>query len=544
MGIVVDKGPCPKCKEKGGDWDDDNLVRYDDGSAHCFACKYHEKGEADASLSRNHSKSKSGGPMITDFEYRPLLKRKITEETCKHFQYGVGRFNGKAVHVANYRLDGKHAQKIRFPDKDFRFLGDTKEVGLFGQNLWRDAGKMLVITEGEIDALTVSQLQNNRWPVCSIKNGASGAAKEIGQQIEWIERFDKVIFMFDMDEPGRAAAKECAAVLSPGKAFIAELPLKDANECLVAGRGSEVIDAMWGAKEFRPDGLVGIDDIIEQAEMPVEWGVPWCFPTLTEATYGRRPGEVYGFGAGTGVGKTDVFTQQIAFDITELGEHVGVIYLEQSCVETAKRIAGKVDGKRYHVPDAGHTPAELKAALQKLKGKVTFYDNFGRTDWDIVAGKIRYMVRALGIKHIYLDHLTALADPSNERESLETIMEEMAMLAKELGCIIHYISHLTTPEGKPHEEGGRVMIRHFKGSRAIGFWSYFMFGLERNQQEKDEELRKITTFRILKDRYTGQSVGKTFGLKYDEDTGILNEAPLPSKKVDAQGFKPEEDDEY
>jgi twinkle protein len=54
-------------------------------------------------------------------------------------------------------------------------------------------------------------------------------------------------------------------------------------------------------------------------------------------------------------------------------------------------------------------------------------------------------------------------------------MKEMAALANELQIIILFVSHLTTPEGKPHEEGGRVTIRHFKGSRAIGFWSHFMF---------------------------------------------------------------------
>jgi twinkle protein len=52
--------------------------------------------------------------------------------------------------------------------------------------------------------------------------------------------------------------------------------------------------------------------------------------------------------------------------------------------------------------------------------------------------------------------------------------------------MLTFVSHLATPEGKPHEEGGRVMIRHFKGSRAIGFWCHFMFGLERNQQDQDD----------------------------------------------------------
>ena len=66
------------------------------------------------------------------------------------------------------------------------------------------------------------------------------------------------------------------------------------------------------------------------------------------------------------------------------------------------------------------------------------------------------------------------------------------------------------------------MIRHFKGSRAIGFWSHYMFGLERNQQPKDDD-EKYTTFRILKDRYTGDATGKVFHITYDPPTGMLRE---------------------
>jgi twinkle protein len=299
--------------------------------------------------------------------------------------------------------------------------------------------------------------------------------------------------------------------------------MKDANDMLVAGRGKEVIEAMWGAKAFRPDGIVSVSDIIEDIKKPVQLGRPWCFPSLTEATYGRRPGEVYGIGAGTGVGKTDFMTQQIAFDVTELGIKCGVIYLEQKPAETGKRIAGKIAKRRFHVPDSGWTQDELDNTLSSLDGKVFFYDSFGETEWDVVKAKIRYMAVALKVEHIYLDHLTAMADTTNEKESLEQIMKEMAGIANELGIIIHFVSHLSTPEGKSHEEGGRVTIRHFKGSRAIGFWCYFMFGLERDQQAENEKDRQLTTFRILKDRYTGQATGKVFYLLYDATTGLLEE---------------------
>lgn len=457
-------------------------------------------------------------------ECKALVKRGITEETCAKFGYRVGEFQGKNWQIAPYYKDGRIvAQHIRSATKDFKWLGESKDVELFGQHLWGSGGKMVVITEGEIDCMTVSQLQGNKWPVVSIPSGSKSAKKAIQSNIEWLESFETVILMFDMDEPGQDAVADCAPLFSPGKCKVASLPLKDANEMLLANRGQEVVRAIWNAKEYRPDGLVSIDELIEEIEKPVEWGLPWWLPSLTTLTYGRRWGEIYALGAGTGVGKTDFLTQQIAFDVLELKMPVGVVFLEQKPVETGKRIAGKVDGARYHVPDAGWDLNQLKATLTNLKGKVTFYDSWGETDWDVVKAKIRFMAVAQGIRLIYLDHLTAMADTANEKESIEQLMKEMAGLANELGIIIHFVSHLSTPEGKPHEEGGRVMIKHFKGSRAIGFWSYFMFGLERNQQAENEAERQITTFRILKDRYTGQATGKVITLGYDAETGRLFE---------------------
>jgi twinkle protein len=513
------KLPCPKCPSS------DAYHINTRGWGHCFSCGANVNEFAEGDHPPEEAPVSTDKSMVPFGEYRALVKRKITEETCKKFGYFYGEFKGKTVQVAPYRDEDSKpiAQKIRFADKDFLTRGEFKKVGLFGDHLWGTTGKKIVITEGEIDCMTVSQLQGNKWPVVSVPNGAQGAVAAIKKRLEYLLGFEQIIIMFDMDDPGIAAAQAVAEALPFGQAYIATLPLKDPNEMLMAGRGEEVIRAIWNAKPYRPDGLVSIEDILEDIKKPIEIGLPWFLPTLTDLTYGRRPGDVLGFGAGTGVGKTDLFTQQAAFDVEVLKEKVGLIFLEQKPIETGKRLAGKVAKKRFHIPGGNWTQEELVASLLHLKNKVTFYDSWGETEWDAVKAKIIYMVKALGIKLIYLDHLTAMADPACEKESLEVIMKEMAGLANELGCIIHYISHLTTPEGKPHEEGGRVMIRHFKGSRSIGFWSFFMFGLERNGQSEDYEERTTTTLRILKDRYTGQATGQVILLGYDTETGLLYE---------------------
>jgi twinkle protein len=61
-----------------------------------------------------------------------------------------------------------------------------------------------------------------------------------------------------------------------------------------------------------------------------------------------------------------------------------------------------------------------------------------------------------------------------------------------------------------------------------------MFGLERDQQHENPEWRKTTTFRILKDRYTGNSTGEVIYFGYGKDDGQLFEREEPSDD-DADG---------
>ena len=527
--VFIRKEPCPDCGSR------DNLARYSDGGAYCFGCGRHEHG--DSTMDNSTAPVRVSG-LVEDLSYQALTSRGITQETCEKFRYGVGRLDDQWVQVANYPPAEGHgtiAQHIRGAGKDFKWRGEAKAIEpLWGMHIWRDNGKKVVICEGEIDAMSVSQAQGNKWPVVSVPNGAQAAAKDVGKALGWLSKYEQVIFMFDADEPGQAAAKACAKLLPPGKAFIAVLPegIKDPNEMLQAGRIKDIADVVWGAREFRPDGIVTLDDILDDIRKPVEVGVSWPWQTLTALTYGRRKGELYALGAGTGVGKTDVFSECIAHDVVQLGIPTAVFAFEAKPADTAKRVAGKVGNRSFHIPTEGEdvpawTPEELEASIAKMQagGNLHLYDSWGSCEWPAVESAIEYLHAAHDVQSFYVDHLTAFAssEPGNEKNIIEEVMSKMASLAQRLNIYLHFISHLNTPEGKPHEEGGRVTIRNFKGSRSIGFWSHYMIGLERDQQDEDPTRQRTTTVRVLKDRYTGKATGKTFEL-YFNDEGRLTES--------------------
>ena len=512
----------------------DALANYDDGGTHCFSCGVSTRGSGEPNEHKPRAKREPG--KFISGETVALAKRGISEQTCKHFGYQVGDYKGKRVHIAPLYVDNQLvAQKLRDSAKNFMVIssGDVK-LPLFGQNKWREGGRKLVITEGEIDCMSISQLQGNKWPVVSVPNGAQGAKRAIANAIDFVNGYEQVVFAFDMDEPGQAAARECASMLAPGKAYIATLPLKDANECLQRGVGDKLIQCIWDARAYRPDGMVGVSDIRADAINPIVPGSSWPWASLTKATHGRRRGELYGFGGGTGCGKSTLF-KQVAMHIIENEDlKVGMMMLEEPPRLTLRTLGGMMIGSRTHVPGVHYDPAELGACYDKLEDKVYFYDHVGSSGWETIKEKIRYMVHAEGIKDIFLDHLTAVAASIadvDERKAIDKIMAELSSLTQELDCTIYYISHLTTPDSTPHEEGGRVLEKQFRGSRSIAYWSHFLFGIERDKQD----LEGVTTFRVLKDRYTGDSNGYTMGLKYDMNTGRLNECPIPAPKKKSDG---------
>lgn len=477
--------------------------------------------------------------LLVSDEFTALPKRGLTEETCRKFRYSVGKAahpKTKAmepVQIATYcDVDGVPvAQKVRWRDKEFQVRGPKGVIAtmLYGRHLWRDGGKKIVITEGEIDALSVSQLQDNRWPVVSIPNGSKGAAKAIAANLEWLLKFDEVVLMFDDDEAGRTAVEECAPLFPVGKCKVARIDgFKDANEALQARKGAAVIDALWGAKEFRPDGIVDVDAVFERATTKIVGsGLDWPWPSLTKATYGRRRGELYGFAAGTGMGKTTLFKQVEAHVVNVDKLPIGIIELESTTAHSLKTLAGVVDGVRYHVPGVEYDEAQLKATVAGMRGKVYLYDHFGSATYETVIDKIRYMRQAFGVRDFFLDHLTALAATmgDDERKAIDTMMSELSALMIELDATLYYISHLSTPDGKPHEEGGRVYERHLRGSRSIAYWSHFIFAIEGDKQKVDAP-RKL---RVLKDRFTGDANGLVIGLQYEKETGRLVECELPEE---------------
>lgn len=514
MGRFLYHSACPKCGSS------DNLAVYDD-NAHCFGCGYHANEGGEEQTIRT-TRGRSMQNMLTG-EFKALSKRGITEETCRKFGYFIAQKNGEKVQVANYYKDGELvAQHIRTADKRFSWLGDSKGVELFGQHLWAH-GKMVVVTEGELDAMSVSQLQGNKWPVVSLPNGAQSAKKYIQKNLEWLEGFETVVLMFDNDEPGRAAVAECAGLFTPGRCKVATLPLKDANDMLLAARGAEVINAIWNAKPYRPDGIVNAQDtweLVTQDDMKARGHYPW--DAVDGFLCGLRKGELVTVTAGSGIGKS-LFCREVAKNLLSAGDTVGYIALEENVRRTVLGFMGMELNKPLHISKEGVSEDQLKDAFDKTagSGRLFLYDHFGSTDSDNLISKLRYLAKGCGCDWLVLDHISIVVSgigDGDERRLIDNTMTKLRQLVEETGVGMLLVSHLKRPEGnKGHEDGLQTSLSHLRGSAAIAQLSDIVIGLERNQQSENAD---VTTVRVLKNRYTGVT-GVAGELAYQRDTGRL-----------------------
>ena len=515
------KTSCPSCGSS-----DANAV-YSDGHSYCFSCTTYTHGED------TDQGAKPMMPQLIPFgETQSLPKRGLTEETCRKYKYSLGEYNGQPVQIATYcDIAGNPvAQKLRFKNKDFKFIGDTKAAGLYGQHLWKEGGKMLVITEGEVDCLSISQAQGNRFPCVSVGTGAAGAKKAVANNLEFVESFERVIIMFDNDQTGIDAAKDVASILSVGKAAICTLPLKDANEMLVSGKQAQLIDAMWQAKTYRPDGIIAGTDLWEIVSTDDNTEtVMYPFDGLNQKTLGMRRGELVTITAGSGVGKTQI-CREIAYHLLRENQTIGYIALEESTKRTALGLMGLDINVPLHIDKEGIDENALKSAFTNTvgSGRVYLYDHFGSLATDNLLAKIRYLAKGCDVGWVVLDHLSIVvsgSDNDDERKAIDVICTNLRSLCEETGIGIILVSHLKKPSGdKGWEDGLQISLNSLRGSAGIAQLSDMCIGVERNQQGENPD---VSTIRVLKNRFCGDTGIATY-VHYNKTTGRMTEVPDPA----------------
>ena len=497
-----------KCEECGSS---DGNSLYSDNHQYCFVCGAWKPGSDHI---HNHS-STNAPPMQSKGFAKRLTKRGISEKVCE--EYGI-HVDGDTLCFHYKDSVGKTIGiKTKTKNKEFRYDG-VSDGRFFGQHLFRNAGKRLVIFEGELDAAT-GRMAFPAWESVSLPTGAHGAKKAIQKNLEWLQNWQEVVLFFDNDDPGREAAAKAASVLPPGQVKIADLKgYKDASEAAQNDDLEAVRQAIWNAKPYRPDGIVDGKSLLELVVKPQEdCKHEYPFKGLQQKLLGVRESELIVFTSGTGQGKSSI-CRELAAHFLNSGERVGYMGLEESNKRTALGLMSAAVGKPFHIGQ--HSTEDLTAAFDQTLANwnLFLFDGFGSFDPDLIYNRIEYMASGLETRIVFLDHLSILLSglDGDERRMIDTTMTRLRSLVERTGITLFLVSHLRRVQGdKGHEEGATTSLGQLRGSHSIAQLADAVIGLERNQQSSGPE-QSDTTLRVLKNRYTGET-GIACQLKYDKE---------------------------
>jgi len=404
------------------------------------------KGESPDEIRRVYKKPKYSKPSELPPEIiRWFQKRGISESILTANQIGYGPSFGKKPGIQfPYRKDGRVVNvKHRSLDKQFRQEKGAEKCLYRVDEISKLKGNTLVISEGEVDALSIQAVGIDM--VCSIPDGAPSAdAKSYTSKFDFLksaepifDHYRNMILCMDADAPGRVAEREIARRLGVEKCFRVEYPAgsKDANDVLVR-HGKEALKTVIGnAKPYPVDGLYSpsdyADDVLILYEHGENRGLPTGWKSL-DPLYSVKPGEMTVITGIPGSGKSNL-VEALAVNLTAHDwrfvffspENWPVERHLQSLLEKVKKAPFRKHGHK----NERMSVVDVKDGLAIMDGRFFFIvPKESPLSVDVILEKARVAIFRHGVRGVIID-------PWNEIEHAYEGLTEAQYLSRELSKI-------------------------------------------------------------------------------------------------------------
>jgi KaiC/GvpD/RAD55 family RecA-like ATPase len=561
-----------ECKACGSS---DGKAIYDDGSHHCFVCgdsSLSEEYRSKLKDTRKKSKVRSSVGKEEEMEVKPSTKPAITEEqraeiksetsvSAKGFRgikdeisryYGVRYAFSAETHevIEQYYPVTQEGQltgyKIREVPKNFRSIGRTgADCELFGQFRFNRGGKYIVITEGEVDALSAYQMLDEynktrgstfETAVVSPTTGAN-SKKQIAGQYKFFDTFDNIILCYDNDKAGKEAIEDVVKALPKGKVKVMALRYKDANEYLENNAGRDFVSDFYNAKRYTPVGVVGSGDlyskILEQAVVP-KVPFPPFMKTLNDMLVGGLPlGHIINVAAGTGLGKTSFVNEMIYYWIFNSPHKIGIVSMELDSGQYGETLLGRhLSRKLSLIQDESTKKNLLESDNVREKANELFYNEEGQHRFYLLDNRdgsieeiqdtVEELVVSCGCRIVVLDPLQDILDGlSIDEQAL--FMKWAKGIIKSHNVTLIFINHVRkSAAGTANSsQGGNFTEEEIQGSSTIIKSASANILLSRNKYAEDPVERNTTKVMLSKNRICGIT-GPAGMVYYDNETHTLH----------------------
>ncbi len=367
-------------------------------------------------------------------------ERKLTEQILMDFQVGS---TGNEIIFPYYR-DGELINikylSLERPGGKKKIRAEANcEPCLFGWQSFATNTRELVLCEGEIDAMTLTQYG---FPALSLPFGGGGGAKQqwVEYEFERLTAFDKIYLCLDNDPEGQIATAELIERLGRHRCFVIKLPHKDANACLQAGISAEEIKTCFAQAqsldptELKPARLY-VEQVIEEF-YPKDDNVLGIHPPWEKAR-GKilfRPDELSVWSGINGHGKSQLLGQIILETMRQ--EHkVCIASLELKPRRLLARLTRQAAGLSN--PTVGY----IEAIHQWYGDKLWLFDLTGNAKSQRLLEVFLYARQRYGITVFVIDSFMKLDIAEDDYKSQKAFLEKLCDFKNEFNCHIHLVVH-------------------------------------------------------------------------------------------------------
>lgn len=562
MALFVKHVNCDKCGSSDG------KALYNDGSHYCWVCK-------DKSLSEDYkdhldSKKRKGKVKkvkeVEDMEVKPSTKPALTTEEKQEFKaetstkgkgfrgirdefntmfnvrYSYSEETGEVIEQAYTCTQAGElvGYKIREVPKNFYSKGRTgADCELFMQFKFNRGGRYVIITEGELDALSAYQMfadynktkGDYETAVVSPTTGAN-SHKQIAAQYKFFDSFEQIIVAYDSDKAGQDAVETIVKVLPKGKVKIMSMRYKDANEYLQKGEEKAFISDFYNAKAYVPVGVLpssGLYDRILNQSSVAKIPFPPFMGELNDLFIGGMPlGHIINIAADTGIGKTTLVNEMIYYWIFNSPHMIGIVSMELDAGQYGEALLSRhIEKKLALIPSQEEKLAFLRSDKVKAQAQDLMLDSSGNSRFylldnrdgsvDDIKDTIEELVVGCGAKVIVLDPLQDILDGLGNEEQAE-FMKWAKGFMKSHSVTFVFINHMRkTPAG----QNGADSEQNIMGSSTIIKSASANILLKRDKMAEDELTRNSTEISVTKNRVCGLT-GPAGSIYYDNTTHTLH----------------------
>ena len=498
--------------------------------------------------------------------------RGIRKDTSKFFGVRYGYSEEDASITESLYPCTKDGQLVGYKRREHpkNFINPYGEVGkdvdLFMQFRFQGGGRYIILCAGEVDALSAFQMMksyNDRRgkgygdiPVVSSTVGESASFKQVQAQYDFLNSYEKIIICYDEDKAGKEAIDKVAKVVPKKKLFVMRLPLKDANLMLTSGREKEFVSAFYDAKPYVPVGIVGsgelLDKIRESALVPKVPLPPFMHKLQSMMAGGIPLGVIVNLGSASGQGKSTILDEVIYFLVFHSPHKVGVVSLESDSAQYGTKMLSRHIGRKIDlIENVEEKISLLESDFVKEKSHELFYHEDGSHRWMLVDerdGTLNDLKETIMKLVVESDCMVICIDPLQDildglsLEDQSVFMKWQKGMVKSHGVTFININHVRKSQGggAANSTGADIFEEDFQGSSSIFKSAACNLLFMRNKEHESDVLRNVTTMKMTKCRWTGQTSPAAGQFYYDNLThrlydfeDWLSKNPQAKKEIEA-----------